>query len=237
MQPKKLRTLVPAAALALIAPTAVGGPEHNTTEFTDAELIVEINATDGDAGLQISLDNDPWQSIAIFDPEGRRLLDLRNRGDLADFGLTELFSESSEPPFTEMPLDEFKELWPEGTYRFTGRTIDGIPLSSDVEFVHAFPVQPTITYPEADGVVAPNELAIAWEASPQPGGVEVTEYQVTVSNEDSGMTLDVEVAASVTEIVVPAAFSLPGEYKVEVASIDETGSRTFQEIAFVVADA
>jgi hypothetical protein len=29
-----------------------------------------------------------------------------------DFGLTELFSESGEPPFTELPFDEFKQPFP-----------------------------------------------------------------------------------------------------------------------------
>lgn len=237
MHRSKLWAIAPVVTLLLVTSPAPDRPGPETVEFKDASLIVEINATDGDAGLQISLDHDPWQSIAIFGPDGRKLMDLRNKGDLADFGLTELFSESSEPPFTELPLDEFKELWPEGIYRFTGRTIDGVHLRSDVEFVHAFPTEPAITQPEADGEVSPADLVIAWEPTPQPAGVEVTEYQVTLSNEDTGMTLDVEVPASVTEIAVPTTFAEPGEYKVEVASIDATGSRTFQEVGFTVIDA
>lgn len=232
----KLRAFVPLAALLLIAPPAIPSQGSDTVEFKDASLIVEINATDGDAGLQIDLDHEPWQSLTIAGPDGKKLLDLRNRGDLAGFGLTELFAESSEPPFTELPLDDFKQLWPEGTYRFTGRTIDGVRLRSDVEFVHAFPVEPIIIFPEDDGLVSAARLLIVWEGTPQPPGVEVTEYQVTLSNEDTGMTLDVEVPASVTEIAVPETFVVPGEHKVEVGSIDATGSRTFQEVSFEMVD-
>lgn len=49
---------------------------------------------------------------------------------LKDYGLTELFSESSEPPFTEFPFAEFKKLFPEGQYTFTGQTIAGVKVKS-----------------------------------------------------------------------------------------------------------
>ena len=71
-------------------------------------MIVEINATDGDAGLQVFLDGEAWKTMRVTGPDGRTILDVTAKGRLDGYGLTELFSESSEPPFdamnTLMPL-------------------------------------------------------------------------------------------------------------------------------------
>jgi hypothetical protein len=57
-----------------------------------------VNATDGDAGLQVFLDGEPWKAVTIFRPDGRRMLDVATRGQLRDYGLTELFTESTTTP-------------------------------------------------------------------------------------------------------------------------------------------
>lgn len=101
-------------------------------QFKDARLIVETNATDGDAGLQVFMDHEPWRTFAITMPDGTLMTQVLTRGPLVDYGLTELFSESSEPPFTEFPLEEFKQLSPAGEYRFEGCTLEGQPISSTV---------------------------------------------------------------------------------------------------------
>ena len=98
------------------------GAGAKPVEFSDARLKVEINATDGDAGLQIFLDGEAWNEVELFDPMGTAVLDVDVTGRAEDFGLTELFSESSEPPFEEFPLAQFKELFPEGSYTFRGST-------------------------------------------------------------------------------------------------------------------
>ena len=90
-----------------------------TKPLTAASLIVEINATDGDAGIQPFLDGDPWRRAVVYWPDRRRAASrCGTRGELRQYGLTELFSESSEPPFGEFSLERFKELFPEGEYRF-----------------------------------------------------------------------------------------------------------------------
>ena len=68
-------------------------------------------------------------------------------GRAEDFGLTELFSESSEPPFEEFPLEQFKELFPEGTYTFRGSAIDGTPITASATLTHNFPDGPRIVSP------------------------------------------------------------------------------------------
>jgi hypothetical protein len=42
--------------------------------------------------------------MTISDPNGDRILAVNAKGRLDGWGLTELFSESNEPPFSEVPL-------------------------------------------------------------------------------------------------------------------------------------
>ena len=70
------------------------------------------------------------------------MVDVSATGPLKDYGLTELFSENSEPPFDQFPLAEFKKLFPEGTYLFLGQLIDGTLLRSELQLTHGFPSGP-----------------------------------------------------------------------------------------------
>jgi hypothetical protein len=90
--------------LLLLGPTAslpatTAGAEATTIPFGDARLKVELNATDGDAGLQVFLDGEAWKAVSLYNPAGRKLVEITAKGPLKDYGLTELFSESSEPSF------------------------------------------------------------------------------------------------------------------------------------------
>ena len=48
----------------------MAGAGGRPVEFSDARLKVEINATDGDAGLQIFLDGEAWNEVELVDPDG-----------------------------------------------------------------------------------------------------------------------------------------------------------------------
>jgi hypothetical protein len=207
-----------------------------TVEFTQALLRVEINATDGDAGLQIDLDHDPWSSISLTKPDGQTILEVENEGVLKDYGLTELFSESSEPPFSEFPLSEFKKLFPAGEYVFEGRQIDGTRMRSTFTLTHNFPEGPVILSPEEGSTVAPDALVVEWEPGTQPAGIEIVRYQVLVVSEaDPVHTFSTFLSADASSIAIPPEFlSSPGEYKVEVLAIERSGNQTLTEITFTV---
>src|SRR5215213_9486625 len=160
--------------------------------FDAADLKVEVNATDGDAGLQIFLDHEAWKRVSIRDPEGELLADFRTKGRLRDFGLTELFSESSEPPFGEFPLDEFKALFPEGDYTFRGVTTEGTVVQSTVPLTHDIPDGPEILAPTEDEVAPRDRTNIRWAGVTTPQGIDITGYEVIVSREDDERVLDVE---------------------------------------------
>src|SRR5262249_43877864 len=127
------------AALALLIAFGVAGADVSnsgqTLPFEDARLKIEFNATDGDAGLQIFADTeDPWREIRIRNPAGETVAAFESGDVIKNFGLTELFSESSEPPFAEFPFERFKQLFPEGKYTFEGVTVDGDQLRSTFTF-------------------------------------------------------------------------------------------------------
>ena len=127
---RRTAQLVGALVLAGLAGTAFAGDQGigataNPVRLEEATMIVEVDSTVGDAGVQFFLDGEPWRSMTISAPNGRTLLNIDAEGRLKNWGLTELFSESNEPPFDEVPLEEFKQRFPEGRYTFVGETIEG----------------------------------------------------------------------------------------------------------------
>jgi hypothetical protein len=203
-----------------------------TIKLDDATTIIEVNDTDGDAGLQVFLDGEPWRSMKIERPGGKRILNVHAKGRLNRLGLTELFSESHEPEFKDMPLAEFKKKFPEGTYRFRGRTVEGDKLVGSARLSHDTPDGPRITAPAADSTVPHGDVLASWEPVPSPG-VELKGYRAIVEREDPFRKFEVDLPASQPRVTIPSEFLEPGtEYKLEVQSIEQSGNQTISEIAF-----
>lgn len=218
---------------------AAADGQSRTIPFADARLKIEYNATDGDAGLQVFLDAEPWRSISITNPRGREVLEVDASVVIRNFGLTELFSESSEPPFDEFPFEEFKELFPEGTYTFRGTTIEGDSLRSSFRFTHRVPGAPHIVAPEEGAVLPPWDLMVQWDPVSSPPGVRIAAYQVLVvadapARGNPTRVLDVTLPATATRLPVPAVFLVPGGYKTEVLAIEEGGNQTLTQVAFTI---
>jgi hypothetical protein len=174
--------------------------------------------------------------MMISGPDGETLLDITAVGRLENFGLTELFTESSEPPFDEFPLEEFKELWPEGRYTFTGTTVEGQKVRGSATLSHDIPNGPVITSPADGATVAPTNLVVSWNAGPQPAGVDIVGYEVIVERENSLRVFSADLPASVTSLTVPSEFLESGvEYKLEVLVIEASGNQTLKEITFTVS--
>ena len=229
-------TLLPTLVLASSAGADRAAP---TIPFPDARLKIEYNATDGDAGLQVFLDAPAWRDISITNPAGRKVLDVEAERVIRNYGLTELFSESSEPPFEEFPFSEFKQLFPAGAYTFRGQTIEGERLQSTFELTHDVPDGPVIVSPVADSTVAPDGLVVEWRPVTSRAGVEVVAYQVLVVADEPGLgnpkrVLDVMLPGTATRLPIPAEFLAPGAYKTEVLAVERSGNQTLTEVAFTV---
>ena len=219
---------------------ADGATNPKETPFDDARLKIEYNATDGDAGLQFFVDAEAWRHVTITNPRGGVVVDVDADRVVRDFGLSELFSESSEPPFSEFPFAKFKELFPAGTYTFSGRDIDNRPLNSTFTLSHVVPDGPKITSPTAGAKLPANAVTVEWQPVTTPAGIHVVAYEVLVVADESGLgtderTVDITLPASATLLPIPAAFLTPGGYKTEVLAIERNGNQTLTEVAFSIA--
>lgn len=232
----------------LVAVTPWGHDEAE--EFSEFEVFIEVNATDGDAGFQGFVDGDPWAWAKIKDPCGHLIFKLRPKTRLEEQGVTEFAWESAEPTFEEGPLDEFLERFPAGEYRAHAKTLEGGRLASTAELTHHLPDGPEITSPEEDGVVNPDEdLDVTWNAvttqfslaglgAGPPLDGPIVKYTVTCETDDDGedkvMTFDVLEGTAGT---IPADFLDPDrDWKVEIGAFEESGNSTFRELPFCTHD-
>lgn len=225
-------SLVVIIAVVHVSPSA--DAKGVTIPFEQAKLIVEVNGSARDAGLQFSLDSDePWESVEIRSPDGQTLVSVDATGSLRNFGLTELFSESNEPPFDELPLREFEERFPEGEYPFSGTTIDGQQLEGVATLTHDIPRGPVVESPREGAPVAPDQVVISWRPAAQPPGVVIVRYQVIVEGDDPLRVFSADLPADRTSLRVSPEFLEPNSrYNVEVLAIEAGGNQTITESRF-----
>jgi hypothetical protein len=201
----------------------------------DATMIIEVNSTDRDAGLQVFLDGEPWKSMKIFRPGGGRILNVKAKGRLKGFGLTELFSESNEPEFSELPLRKFKQRFPEGKYTFVGRTVEGQKLRRKAKLSHAIPDGPRITSPTEGAEVPVDDVVASWEPVPDTRRVDIVGYRAIVEKERPLRVFSADLPANVTSIQIPPEFLQSNKkHKLEVQAIERGGNQTISEIEFRV---
>ncbi|MEL7185366.1 MAG: hypothetical protein AAFN50_02880 [Pseudomonadota bacterium] len=228
-----------AIGTALVLPfCAIADDDDDDDElpFAVAEVFFELNNTDGDLGIHALIDGDPWKRMQIFDKNERRMLNVSVRGRLRRQGLTEIFFESAEPTFDNLPPATFFARFPEGTYEIEGKTLDGVELESETEITHAMPAPPDPTVngmpvalqcddeePGYDAPTVAGDVVIAWDpvththpslGHPQNApGLTIHNYQLVVEaelelpNGDEFVSiLSVVVPPDVTEVTVPAEF-------------------------------
>lgn len=213
----------------------VGSATPNRDEplrFADSSLFIEINGTDGDAGLQAEIDADAWRKVVVLDPNGRPLLDFRGQGRMARWGLTGLTFESSEPGFDEVPFARFKARFPEGRYLFRGRGVDGERIVGAARLTHTVPARPSVVVPAPDATVAAEGFTVRWEPVTRPAGVEIADYEVIVAGE-RGEEFRVLFGPEATSATIPPGVLTPGsDYALEVLARERTGNRTITEVPF-----
>ncbi len=194
--------------------------------FADAEVFFELNATDDDLGFQLFLDSDdPWKRVRVLDPDLRDILVFQTAGRLSRLGLTELRFESAEPsPAAVLAL------FPEGRYRFRGRTVGDRQLNSVATLSHDFPAEPTLS-PSGGQVVDPRNAVVEWNT---PGAERV---ELIIEQDELEHFFDVTVSASTRRMRIPPQFLTPGtDYKIEILSIGENGNRIIVESTFRTAE-
>lgn len=242
-----------AAVMGLCAPS-IGLADHpanrsEVKEWGEFKVFIEICGTDEDAGLKVVLGGEPWKRALIFAPNGRLIYQLGPR--LGDVGSDSVFLESAEPPFGELPLDEFLARFPEGEYDAVGVTLEGDRLTGTAALTHDLPAGPIITSHQDDEVVelTGENLLVTWDpvTGDYRGGVlgsAVVGYILTVTFDDEilGETVERELTIDVIppdtfSAQIPADFLKPDtEVQIEVAAREESGNRTSKEIFIDVVD-
>ena len=256
---KRYRPLAIALLLAGAAAPAVWADSDADSDseeipFDVANVFFELNNTDGDLGIHALIDGEPWKRLSIEKPNKRENLHIRLRGALRRQGLTELFFESAEPTFDELPPEVFFGRFPEGEYEVEGITIEGEELESTAIVTHLLPAPPEI---EVSGEALPEDcdegpvpalsepFIVTWDpvffSHPELGRtnepIEVTNYQLVVENEDSGLKLTFDLPPDVIGVELPPGLLEPGdELKVEVLVREESDNQTATESCFEVED-
>jgi hypothetical protein len=220
------------AATAAPEPTAQAAKKP--IEFDANDLFIETNQTDGDAGLQMKLDGEKWRQLKVHDPKGRKvMMEAKGKGRLRNWGLTELFFETDEPPFDNFPFSKFKKRFPEGKYTFTGRTVGGRKMVGSDRFSHLVPDGPVVTSPTEGEQVDPNAFTVSWEPVTTPDGLEIVRYIVVVTQEDPERELSMDLLPGATSASIPAQFLNPSsETEVEVLAREKSGNQTITEVQF-----
>lgn len=257
MKSPKLRmscTALAILSLVLANPGAAKPQDDDEEEipFEEAELFFELNDTDGDLGIHGLADGDAWKLLQIEDLSERVLFKISARGSLRMQGLTELFFESAEPRFDELPPAEFFLRFPEGEYEIEGMTLDGAELESTVLLTHIMPAppgnvtvsgQPAAENCDADPLPSAGDpVLIAWdpvtESHPEIGRpgepIVVEQYEFFVEAED--LELGHTLPDDVTEFEVPTGILEPGETVTFEIIVREAGSgnQTAVESCFIV---
>ncbi len=222
-------------AVAVVLGLATAEVRAKTIQLDEAAIYIEINDTDGDAGIQIFLDAEGWDSMQVLAPGGDTVLDIMAAGSVGIQGVTELFLESAEPSFEEQPLEDFLDLFPPGNYKFQGTTTEGDTLKGMAQLTHVIPDAPVLLTPEegADSV-DPDNTVISWAPVANPPGSAIDRYEVVVEREEGDLRVfSVEVDPSTTSVTVPPEFMQAGTaYKYEVLAIESGGNRTISEREF-----
>ncbi len=194
--------------------------------FDTLAMILEVNETDGDAEIVMTINvDDGLQWLSLRGPRNRVATELvaLDRGGI---GLAEVLLESGEPSVEAVLL-----AYPEGSYRVSAYSVNGRRVEGTVVLSHALLPAPQFT--PADGAVVDAD-AVRVEWAPIAGA---EAYRVEIENDDLGTNLTATLRGDATSFAVPAGLLEPGtEYELGVTTISPNGNVAVAEAAFETAD-
>ena len=191
-------------------------------EFAEARLILEHNATDGDAEIVVFVKggDEGLASLKVYAPDGSVVLAASTQDRAV--GLREFAVESAEPGVAQV-----LRAYPEGNYCIEGVTIGGDRLHASARLHHQLPSPPKLRVNTAAGTVT-------WSAA--PGAVAYSiELEREVDGEDE-MKLTMELPVDVRSFSIPKAFLVPGDYQVGIAAHGANGNIIVVEREFSIEE-
>ncbi len=220
-------------------------PGDEAPRLSQAKLLIEHNSTDEDTGFQGFGDGDPWNELTFTGPDDILIVRVAPAGGLFNFGLTELFFETSEPENAEVPIAEVLARLPEGTYTLRGDMVGGDMSTMETVFTHDIPSGPVLISPQ-DGAedVDPANTVVSWEpvtTDLDGDAITIVGYQVIVEEDAeplfpegfSAAKLSAYLSADATNFTAPVEFMRAGtDYKYEVLAIEQSGNQTLAAAEF-----
>ena len=196
------------------------------SEFENAEIRVEQNATDGDTEVVVFAKggDDGFRHFRVTSPD-RRIVVATYSLDRTVRGQRELLFESPEPPG-----EAILAAYPEGRYRFDGVTHAGERFAGTALLSHELPPATVILSP-ADGASIPaGPLLIQWSAV--PGAAQIL-LELENESADPEQVLTFNLPADATSFEVPAALMTPAaSYQLSIGTVAGNGNRVFVEVGF-----
>ena len=237
-----------ALAIVIASPAWADDDDEDELEFAEAQVLLQLNDTDGDLGFHARIDGEPWKRVTIESPDEQILFDVRLRRALRRQGLTELAFESAEPTFDELDPETFFARFPEGDYEISGNGFEGVEYESTSTLSHLIPAAPGNLM--VSGVQASDDcdafvpvvsspVVISWDEVVshhdelgRAGDIEVDSYEVAVEAETVDYQINVE--ADVTEVTL-AAGAIPSgeEVKYQVLVREAEGNESSAESCFI----
>ena len=268
MRSMQLLTIILLTAVAVFftmggSALAKGWKKKKAEELDPVNVFIEWNSSDEDQGIQFFWDSDGFTRMIVFNERGKKVLDIETKNSVKKQGLTEVAIESVEPDESEQTLCDFFKRFPEGTYKFWGKSIEGGWLYGEAEFTHDLvnPVEidlsewPKITW-EVGAEVPELDCADLFDA-------DVVGYEVVVELVVKEVIEDAEDGEDGEERVFKQTTTLPEfveqltispefvrligfyegsedwdveELKVEILADEESGNRTITEEVLVPAE-
>jgi hypothetical protein len=218
------------AAAAGFADGKRGAPHRWASDFEVATINVERNVTDGDTEIVISVvpADEGLKYLSIRAPDKRSIVEVFSL-DRSVQGMREFEFESPEPAG-----DAILGAYPQGIYRFTGRSVGGEWFYSETRLSHLMPAAPVIMSPASESEVPLGALRVEWSAVP---GLNKVVIELENESVDPEQVLSVELPGNATSFDVPAAFMQAGsEYQVGIAAVGQNGNITVVETTFTTGD-
>jgi hypothetical protein len=220
-------------ALLLAAPwlASAAGEGSGPSRFPTASVYFEQNATDGDVEVVFKAKggSEGLAKLTVVSPDGRTVIDFA-APDASTLGIREFAFETPEPK----DVKGLKAAYPEGAYRFAGKTASGAELRGESRLSHELPPTASFLRPAAGAAeVAVAGLEIAWK----PPAGKVSGYLIELEQDEFGAHLEATLPGSATGFAVPAGFLRPGtEYELGIATVSEAGNVSFVETSFTTAE-
>lgn len=124
--------------------------------------------------------------------------------------------------------------FPEGEYRFSGRTVEVDQIEGEGDFTHLIPEAPVIVRPQDGELLDSNAAVIEWKPVTGPAGVEIETYEIIVGSDNADGEFYVLLPANARMVRISPEIFDPksSEYKFEIIAREESGNQTITQGSF-----